>query len=131
MLRTWFYQLISTHAPLVAVLGDRMYQSTSVTEVPKTKPFLMYRFGVEEPRMRGDDTTTAVGQSVQIFFHDVPGDYSQIDSLMVLAKRLVEGATGPNLWVTDWIDSSEDFRDDELGTIFRYVRFRINYRQEA
>lgn len=107
--------------------NQRIYQSTSLDSAPKTFPFIMYRATSETPRFRGDDGDAVRATGYMIFCHDVPGDYLRIDEMLGELYRLFadtrDGAS--SIVRSQWIEVSDDLRDDDLGTITKYARILV------
>lgn len=129
MLRQWLYDAIRTDPTLVASIGTRVYQATSIVEVPSTKPFVVYRFGTSSQGLSGNDRQTTIVQPLQVFFHDVPGDYEKIDQLQRRLRAVIAGANQGNIIRCEWLEDSEDLRDDEMFTIFKYSRYQLNHKE--
>jgi hypothetical protein len=49
-----------------------------------------------------------------------------MDHLQRLFKDTIDQANG--VVRSRWIETSEDFRDDDMGTILRYARIQVTYR---
>lgn len=127
--RPWVYSSMTGHTPLTALVSTRIYESSAIKEVPKTKPYLMYRFLTDTSELRGDDFALVKSQSFMVLVHDVPGDYKQIDSILVMLKTIFDRVSNAqyNVVRSIWVDDSEDLRDDVMGTILRYGRYRFYY----
>lgn len=130
MNRSWVFQRITNDVLLAALVGERIYQSTSITNAPHIKPFIMYRSTSDSDEMRGDDKDATRQRGFMIFAHDIPGDYVQIDTMMGHLQRLFKDTNDlANAVVRSrWVETSEDFRDDDMGTIMRYARILVTYR---
>ncbi|PYS90478.1 MAG: hypothetical protein DMF62_04765 [Acidobacteria bacterium] len=130
MIRSWIYGKMTGHAPLTAYVGSRIYESSRLQEVP-TKPYIMYKMFVIQPEMMGDDVPKVYTQSFQVFVHDVVGDFLRIDEIIGVLKNLFLNASdkAEGVEITRWIDSSEDFKDPDMGTNTRFIRFRVLYKE--
>ena len=122
------------HSSLTTLAGGRVHQNTSIREDASTrtmtKPFIVHRFAVDRGDLRGDDITKTYVEEVQLFVHDVPGDYTVIDGILIAMRGLLDGRVDqPNGIIRcTWLEDSEDFRDDKMGTILRYGRYQIKHR---
>lgn len=128
MSRAWVHNRIKTgNASLTTLHGNRVFTTTSLEKAPDTKPFIIHRSLAERPDLRGDDSGQTRRDTYLIFVHDVPGDYLQIDTMVAYLIALFEDHRDPdnNIIRTSWIETSEDFRDDDMGTILKYVRIDV------
>jgi len=115
---------------LITLVGARVHQSTSLVVAPSVKPFLMYRQTSDTTIFRGDDGDMVRQTGYMIFAHDEPGDYLRIDSIMEELKRLFADTkdTVARVVKSSWLETSEDFRDDDMGTIARFARILVKYK---
>ena len=133
MMRSWLNQQMRADPALTALVGTRIYPSTRIREDQSTrdleKPFIVYRTSSELSNLRGDGSDLVKVQAFQIFVHDIPGDYMQIDSILSALEDLLSDTVDQAAGVIrcEWIENSEDFRDDDMGTILRYSRIQIKY----
>ncbi len=130
MTRTWVYGRMDADAGLGTLVGTptaRIYASTSLTTAPKVFPFIMYRQTSDVEIFRGDDSDKVRSNGYMIFCHDVPGDYLQIDAMIAELRRLFADTNDPNEGIvrSRWVDTSDDLRDDDMGTITKYVRIQV------
>lgn len=125
-MRTWVYQQMAT----AHLCGDRIHASTSLNAAPHTKPFIMYRQTSDVGLMRGDDGEQCRRVGYMIFVHDVPGDYLGIDAVLVQLQTLfrdtIDQANG--VIRCHWEETSDDLRDEDMGTIMKFVRIQVTYR---
>lgn len=129
MPRAWvFSQLTGTGLPSADVPGG-VHASTSLAKTPELKPFLMYRSVAHRPGDRGDDADINRNETYLVFVHDVPGSYVKIDAILAKLKLVFnntkDGAAGVGRSL--WVEDSEDFRDEDMGTIMRYARITVRY----
>lgn len=116
------------------IIGDPQLKALGVTsagtlagqvDTPTARPFLNLIWGDTSP-----------GQSVvsrrllTIWVHDVPNDYSRIDSIILRLKAVlsaIEAERGSSGWVSlvEWQGDSGDLNDAGHGTIVRTSTFRI------
>lgn len=130
MSRVWVHQRMKNHAPLTALVSTRIAAATAQEKAPDTKPFIVHRAISELPDLRGDDTVRTRTDTYLIFVHDVPGDYMQIDQILSILRQLFENVSDQeeNIIRSTWIENSEDFRDDDMGTILKYARIQVKSR---
>jgi hypothetical protein len=67
-------------------------------------------------------------QFFQVYVHDEPADYVQIDmmvSLVIAAFKYAEYSVANRIITTRYLETSRDLDDAVLATIFRYVRFQF------
>lgn len=129
MTRTWFYQTMASDSALMAALPGGIHQSTKLMRQPEEKPFALYRSTAMVSDLRGDDQAVSLQEGYMVFVHDVEGDYLRIDSVidMIFNRlRTVNLARHTEVISVTWLETSEDFRDEDMGTIFRYSRFQVN-----
>lgn len=135
-MRTWLHQGLSGHAPVIALLAEgagSVFQHRSIVRdgVPKLKPFLSHRLGMEQPEIKDDGITVTASVLGQVWVHDDPGDYMAIDAVLKEVEGFFEhaaGTAGNSLIRAEWLETSEDFADPEMGTILRWCRFRLIYK---
>jgi hypothetical protein len=115
---------------LVALLPGGVHQSTSLNASPHLKPFIMYRQTSDVGNFRGDDGEQARSNGYMIFVHDVPGDYLKIDDVMEQLKTLFQDIVDQANGVVKsfWLETSDDIRDDDMGTIMKFARVQVIYR---
>lgn len=152
MTRAWVYDRMATDPTLLLTIGTsvttdpmetpgdpsddvttvtpRVYQSTSINAAPHLKPFIMYRQTSDVQSFRGDDGDVIRQKGYMIFVHDTPGDYMRIDTLIgrlrVLFGDVVDQAEG--IVRSTWLETSDDLRDEDMGTILKYGRILVTYR---
>lgn len=128
--RVWIYSQMTGHAPLTALVGSRIHASTSLKAAPHVKPFIFYRSTSDIPDFRGDDGDVTRTGGVMIFCHDNAGDYMRIDTMIEALKTLFQDTSdqSQNIIRCTWIETSEDYRDEDMGTIFRWARVQIKYK---
>lgn len=125
MSREWLFSTLLDNPDLGVEVGDRIYQSSSISEIPAVKPYILYRFGTSAPALVGDDGVTKRVQPIQLFVHDNPGDYARIDRILVLIRATLEGQQSAEVTRCQWLEESEDLRDDEMFTITRFARYQL------
>jgi hypothetical protein len=152
MTRTWVYSRMATDPTLLTYMGTsvvtdpmntpgdplddvttitpRVYQSTSINATPHLKPFIMYRQTSDVTTFRGDDNDMVRQTGYMIFAHDVPGDYLRIDAMIERLKVLFSNVVDQDEGVirSSWVETSEDLRDEDMGTITRFARILVIYK---
>lgn len=130
MSRSWVYTTMTGDSGLVTATPGGIHQSRSIKEVPALKPYIMYRYLADTPRLRGDDSDRTGQRSFMVMVHDVPGSYVRIDSVLALVKALFSDVDSPadDVIRCTWTDTSEDFSDEAMGTILKWHRFRYQYK---
>lgn len=101
---------------------DWLFQFGSFNQAPAVRPFvvLKFQFTSENEAARGVGRT----KPFQLWVHDTPGDFLRIDRIIDRAQVLL--LTVPNQG--DFIEfsslgASDEFQDEEMGTILRYATF--------
>lgn len=151
MTRVWVYDQMVDDAALMVLVGTtvvddndtpldpgddtttivpRVYQSTSLNAAPHEKPFIMYRQTSDVQNFRGDDGDVIRQKGYMIFAHDVPGDYMRIDTVIDRLRVLFGDVTDQAEGVvrSTWLETSDDLRDEDMGTILKYGRILVTYR---
>lgn len=130
MTRVWVYQTMQNDPSLALEVGDRIHSSTSLKVAPHVKPFLMYRMTSDLPGLRGDDGKVTKTSNFMILAHDDPGDYMRIDRILGHVERLFNDVNDqPNGIIrATWFENSDDWRDEDMGTIMKYGRVEVKYR---
>jgi len=129
MPRAWFYQEMANDVAFMADVPGGVHGSTSLQKAPEQKPFIMYRAIAHRPRNRGDDEDVTREETFLLFVHDVPGSYMKIDDLLaqLRTKYVNRKDTANGVARCFWVEDSEDFRDEDMGTILRYARITVRY----
>lgn len=130
MKRVWLYQTMVNDATLMALVPGLVHQSTSLNATPVAKPYVMYRQTSDLERFRGDDGEAVRQVGYMIFVHDVPGDYMGIDTVLARLKTLFGDTVdqGNGIIRSRWLETSDDHRDEDMGTITKYARVEVTYR---
>jgi hypothetical protein len=132
MSRVWVYSRLRNSTPLniPTLVNGRVFASTSLNQAPQAWPFIMYRQTSDVDWMRGDDKDQCRAAGYMVFAHDKPGDYLKIDTMIALIQGLFKDVEDqPNGIIRSrWIETSEDFRDEDMGTVFKYGRIQTIYR---
>lgn len=130
MTRIWLYQRMISDVPLLTAMPGGIHQSTSLNATPHAKPFIMYRQTSDIELFRGDDVNACRQLGYMIFVHDIPGDYLRIDTCLEHLKRLFQDTNDQANGIvrSRWIETSDDIRDEDMGTIMKYGRTQVTYR---
>lgn len=124
-MRTLIYQAIINDSAMNA-LGITDASSFAVdVDTPQSRPFLQLRWGVNEI---GLDVSTR--RSLVIWVHDQPGDYTEIDAIILRLRALIPSlvpSRDANGWLQGvvWEGDSEDLTDDGHRTIARNTSFTL------
>lgn len=128
MIRAWVYQRMMDDVALQALLAGGIHESTSMDKAPTLKPFIFYRNTSNVNLIRGDDADLKRRQGYMILVHDTPGTYIHIDDicdrLRILFSDIVDQDAGIR---SEFVEGSDDWRDEDMGTIMKYVRIQLNY----
>lgn len=127
--RVWLHQTLLGDATLVGMVPGGFASTTHQEVTPALKPFLIHRVLAHRPATRGDDDDITRAESFLLFVHDVPGDYMKIDDILARMKVLLQNYKNAEQGIArvTWIEDSEDFRDEDMGTILRYSRYQVRY----
>jgi hypothetical protein len=135
-MRAWLYLRLKNDAELNTLLDpdddrdfeDQAFSSPSMTENDGPRPFLVYLVGNATDVAMAEEDADLVRQFWTIYIHDEPSDYTRIDTLVERVKEIFKNANGQGvgnyIMTTFHLETSRDFDDQTLGTIFRYVRFQ-------
>lgn len=125
-MRASLYQLLASDEEITSIVGDRIFQASAVDQAPP-RPFLIYRLGGVVP-VPGSETGAV---TAEVWAHDDPGSYVQLDNLLRAVKRLLRGTThysgapGERIATTRWESDSTDLFDDGYRTNTKYTRFTL------
>lgn len=123
---------IKTHEPIAAMIGDRMYASTSLGRegVPDartiTTPWMAWN---ELPATNHEivrKRSKAKTRTYQLFVYDDLGFYSKINTLLDLAEDVVAGfapirtASGLTIMESSWSGLSGNLEDEDYGCSVRF-----------
>lgn len=120
--RSWAYQnLIEAGNPILDILpAGSVYGAGSLKGSPAKKPFLVLRFGPKVRRRQEGPYS----RTLEVWIHDEPGDYMQIESLIPLVRAQLEGQVAlPGAVSCEWSGDSSDLADDGFNTITRNTLF--------
>lgn len=125
-MRQFVYDRLQDSAGLSALVADRVKQGESMIVAELDVPFLVYRIGNETNEQFSEDAQKPNRVFFQVYIHDRGGDYTRIDDLVVLTIAALEGGPYPEYKIlrVNYLETSRDLDDAEMGTIMRYVRFQ-------
>lgn len=123
--RTFLYSALKNDPTLQGWVGDRIYQSASMTTAQTVKPFIIYHIGNNTSENLAEDHP-ANRYFFQIYIYDDGGDYTRIDNIGDRVKALLSGASSPQDKIinTRFLERSQDLNDETLRAIFNYLRFQ-------
>lgn len=110
------------------VPAERIMQAGSVDDKPQT-PFIVFRLSGDFPTVTRRSSARRL--SAEIWVHDSPGDYSQIDGILKRIEQTFDGvihasaAEGESISTADWESRSPDLNDDGFGTICKMTNYSL------
>lgn len=127
-LRTKVASLLTADAPLAQLIpAEAMFQRTGMLmeSPPNDRPFLVYHFGQEIPELGVESQDQhPTRRHVQVWVHDVIGDYFRIDQALDRVRHAFEVANVEGTFLElRFVERSQDLLDPELHTITRWSRF--------
>lgn len=127
--REWLIAQLQASPGLVATVGDRIYEGKSqgANRTPKS-PYIVYTMGNETSEALSEDEPNPQRRYCQVWVHDQPLDYTQIDQLVTLVIEAVTGGAPDaeyGLIRGTYLETSRDLDDEATGTGFKYVRFQL------
>lgn len=106
---------------LVPLVDGRIYEASSVDK-HYPKPLITIRLHTGFPVQAG----LGRREYVQVWAHDVPGDYMAIDAIHEQVRLAMEAIVPEEKFLeARWIETGVDLRDDFMETICRYQRFQF------
>lgn len=134
-MRAWLYDRLTTDPNLWPYLGGefdiqrRVMPRRSQENILGPRPFIIYGLGNTSNEQLGDSTAQdheAYRQFFQIWIHDEGGSYFDIDDIVEVVKKRLEGASDPisHLTTVIWLETSQEFNNETYNTLFRYIRFQ-------
>lgn len=132
MIRKWVYRRMADFPPVVLLTPGGIHASSSTDIAPHQKPFIMFRRTSDVENFRGDDGDVTRTSGFMIFVHDLEGDYLEIDRILGLLEDRFAGVKDPASKVIRcrWLETSEDLRDEDMGTITKFARLQVEYKKE-
>lgn len=129
--RTFIYSKLVS--PLVAdhvggIENPRVFAKKTMTSADEEHPFIVYKLGVDSSENMSEDTEIS-RQYIQVWVHDVDSDdhadYMRIDTIIADIKKafFLASSADDGIWTISFIETSQDFNDATLNTLFKYARF--------
>lgn len=110
-----------------AAMANRVTPRQAQETINLPKPFLVYGLGNDTNEdLAEDDDHEAHRQFFQIWIHDEGGDYTKIDDIVDIVKKLFHGASHAASKISQirWLETSQEFANETYNTLFRYIRFQ-------
>lgn len=133
-MRAWLYDHLTLDPIIQGFLGgtllsaqSRIFPRESMLSVNAEKPYLVYGLGNDSNEDLSEDPGhEAHRQFFQIWIHDEGGSYDVIDDMIPVIKASLQNASDPasNVTTVRWLETSQEFSNETLNTIFRYIRFQ-------
>lgn len=127
----WLKELLTQPStPLYNLVGDRVYPRESFDSSVIGKPYLVFGLGNSTNDDIAEEDYLAERQFFQIWVHDemteYGGSYLKINQIIPLVKQRLIGAKSPaqGIITTKYLETSGEFSQQTMGTIFKYVRFQ-------
>lgn len=98
-----------------------------MVSVNSPKPYIVYGLGNDTNEDLSEDSLhEAHRQFFQVWIHDEGASYDQVDDMVEIVKSRLKNASDKNSRITTvrWLETSQEFSNETLNTIFRYVRFQ-------
>jgi hypothetical protein len=137
-LRRVVYGLLTAHAPLVVLVGSRIFDSGALgtptgKQIP-AKPFVVTNYGEDQGAPRRDGTVE--DRIVDVYAYGEPGDYTVVEQVLREVKLALQDKAGvyvnpenssDKTWlnVARYTGSSRDLFDDVYRANCRYNSFRL------
>lgn len=126
-MRKLVYQTLIEDTALNALgVSDESVFEQHGLDTPKPRPFVVTRWGIDEVGVG-----TLSRRSLNLWVHDTPGTYANIDAVLLRARTVLEGLVATQDpdggWINqiEWQGESEDLADDAQGTVVRFATFRV------
>lgn len=121
--RKLVFQALRNSVELKTLVDDRIGAASSFNKQSK-RPLVAIRAHTDFPVAR----RTGRREYMQVWAHDDPGDYMQIDEILRLCRVAIE-ATIPveDFLEAKWIETGVDLRDDVMESIMRYSRYQFTF----
>lgn len=133
-MRVWLVQTLLADSELAAIVGDRVYPRESFDSSVIDPPYLVIGLGNSTSEDLAEDyqdfDMEPERQFFQVWIHDKltakGGSYLDIDEFIPLVKKALRGKSSPsnNIINIKYLETSGEFSNEALGTLFRYVRFQ-------
>lgn len=143
-IRTWVYGQLTSTPSLAALIGDtnpRVFAKKSMTSSVEDTPFIVYKLGnsmnldlAEEINPDGGFEMVS-NHYLQVWVHDYSdaetASYTRIDEVAREVKKALHNGTSPadGLINCKFLEISQDFNDETLNTVMRYLRFYLTIKE--
>lgn len=119
-------------AAIRALVDDRIGAASSFNKQSK-RPLIAIRAHTDFPVVGEQERSLGRREYIQVWVHDDPGDYLQIDQILRLCRDALEAVPHfDDFMSAKWIETGVDLRDDRMESIMRYSRFQFTFaRREA
>lgn len=127
--RTWLFSTLTTTPAITNYVGTRVFPKKSMKSSVEAHPFIVFKLGVNANEDLSE-TNQSNRQYFQIFVHDhadgETGDYLKIDDILKAIKEtLVNAASASDELISIiYLETSQDFEDETLNTVYKYMRFQ-------
>lgn len=131
--RNYIYSQLCS-IPSIDLIGGvedpRIFAKKTMTSAYEDHPFIVFKLGVDSHMDLSEDTRYN-RQYFQVWVHDVNtddhADYGRIDDLLMEIKEVFHLANSPDngVFSSEFLETSQDFNDDTLNTLFKYSRFTL------
>ena len=126
--RTWVYGIMMNHAPLQAIVGNRIFAKKTMTSSREEHPYIVYKLGHNTSENLAEDQLVT-RQFLQIFVHDFAdyetGTYDRVDEVLSILKDLFfqQSSSADGVIAIQYLETSQDLDDQTLSTMLKYARF--------
>jgi len=126
--RTWVYGMMMNHAPLQAIVGNRIFAKKTMTSSREEHPYIVYKLGHNTSENLAEDQLVT-RQFLQIFVHDFAdyetGTYDRVDEVLGILKDLFfqQSSSADGVIAIQYLETSQDLDDQTLSTMLKYARF--------
>lgn len=126
--RTWVYGMMMNHAPLQAIVGNRIFAKKTMTSSREEHPYIVYKLGHNTSENLAEDQLVT-RQFLQIFVHDFAdyetGTYDRVDEVLSILKDLFfqQSSSADGVIAIQYLETSQDLDDQTLSTMLKYARF--------
>lgn len=132
--RKFVYKVLTTTPGVTDLVGEdnpRIFAKKTMTSSREQHPYIVYKLGNEVAQDLSEERQDITRQFVQIWVHDFDdgetADYAKIDEIISAIKQAfnILGSAEYGVWITNFVETSQDLNDDTLSTVFRYIRLNL------
>lgn len=115
-------------------VGNRVYPRESFDSSNEPYPYLVFGMGNATSEQLSEDPEDfdhePERQFFQVWIHDIltpkGGSYLKIDGIVPTVIKTLAGKSSPadNIMNIIYLETSGEFSNEALGTLFRYIRFQ-------